>query len=156
MASGKRTLVTESEPFIFDDRNIRWRKLGDLEHFVFYVFHVDPTGGIVDFIAKFEPNQRIILHRHLALTNTFVVQGEHRLYEPDGKLKEVRPVGSYTSSPPGEPHTEGAGDQECILLYSVRGRNDVLFELLNDNRNVVGTLSTRDFIEALDEQRNAT
>jgi hypothetical protein len=59
----------------------------------------------------------------------------------DRGIKEIRPVGSYTSSPPGEPH-EGGGDQECIVFYSVRGKTDVLFELLDDNRNIVGTLST--------------
>ncbi len=83
------------------------------------------------------------------------MQGEHRLYEPDGALKEIRPVGSYTSSPPGEPHSEGGGDQECVVFYSVRGKTDVLFELLDDNRNIVGTLTTRDFMEALEEQKRA-
>jgi hypothetical protein len=91
----------------------------------------------------------------LALTNTFVVQGEHRLYEPNGALKEIRPVGSYTSSPPGEPHREGGGDQELIVFYSVRGKTDVLFELLDDNRNIVSTLSTRDFMDAWEEQKRA-
>ena len=126
----------------------------NLEHFVFFVFDVDVGRGLVDFILKFEPNQRIILHRHLALTNTLVVQGEHRLYEPNGALKEIRPVGSYTSSRPGEPHSEGGADQECSVFYSVRGKTDVLFELLDDNRNIVGTLTTRDFIEALEEQKD--
>jgi hypothetical protein len=102
--------------------------------------------------------QPIFQHNHLcraslALTNTFVVQGEHRLYEPNGALKEIRPVGSYTSSQPGEPHREGGGDQECVVFYSVRGKTDVLLELLNDNRNIVGTLTTRDFMEALEEQK---
>ena len=155
MASRKAARASAKHSLAFDDRNLRWHKLGDLEHFVFYVFDVNPEKGLVDFILKFEPNQRIILHRHLALTNTFVVQGEHRLYEPNGALKEIRSVGSYTSSQPGEPHREGGGDQECVVFYSVRGKTDVLFELLDDNRNIVGTLTTRDFIEALEEQKKA-
>ena len=154
MASRKAARASAKHSRAFDDRNLHWHKLGDLEHFVFYVFDVDPERGLVDFILKFEPNQRIILHRHLALTNTFVVQ-EHRLCEPDGALKEIRPVGSYTSSPPGEPHREGGGDQECVVFYSVRGKTDVLFELLDDNRNIVGTLITRDFMDALEEQKKA-
>jgi hypothetical protein len=36
----------------FDDRNLCWHRLGDLEHFVFYVFDVDPERGLVDFILK--------------------------------------------------------------------------------------------------------
>ena len=117
------------------------------------MFDVDAERGVVDFVLKFEPNQRIIVHRHLALTNTFVVQGEHRLYEPDGTLKEIRPVGSYISSLPGEPHSEGGGDQELIVFYSVRAKTDILFELLDDDRNVIGTLTTRDFMEAWEEQK---
>ena len=144
---------TSVNTHIFDDRNIRWSKLGDLEHFVFAVLDIDIPGRVVDFIIKFDPNRQIVLHRHLALTNTLVIQGEHRLYEPDGSLKEVRAVGSYTSSQPGEPHREGAGDQHAVVLYSVRGNERVLFELLNDNLNVIGTLSMDDFAQALQAQK---
>jgi len=83
------SIATTSYPF--DDRNIHWYKLGDFEHFVFAMLDVDEPKKIVDLILKFEPNKQIFLHRHLALTNTLVVQGEHRLYEPDGALKEFAP-----------------------------------------------------------------
>ena len=142
--------------YVFDDRNIRWGKLGDLEHFVFAVLDVDRPRKVVDFIIKFDPNRQIILHRHLALTNTLVVQGEHRLYEPNGSLKEVRAVGSYTSSLPGDPHREGGGEQHAVVLYSVRGKDGVLFELLSDDLNVVGTLSMEDFAQAFEAQKNAS
>jgi hypothetical protein len=141
--------------YSFDDRNIRWYKLGEFEHFVFAMFDVDVPQKIVDFILKFPPNQQIFLHRHLALTNTLVIQGEHRLYGPNGILKEVRSVGTYTSTPPGEPHREGAGDEGGVVFYSVRGKDGVLFEVLDDNLNVVGTLSMDDFVTALREQRSA-
>src|SRR5229473_2085831 len=133
-------LAGDRTAFALDDRNIRWQKFGDFEHFVFAMFDVDKQNKVIDFILKFDPKQRIFLHRHLALTNTLVIQGEHRLYEPDGALKEVRPVGSYTSSAPGDPHREGAGD-------------DVLFEVLDDSLRVVGTLGRQDFIDAFEEQR---
>ena len=109
--------------YTFDDRAMRWYQLGDFEHFVFAMLDVDSENLIVDFILKFPPHEQIFLHRHLALTNTFVVQGEHRLYEPDGSLQEIRPVGSYTSSPPGDPHREGAGDGGGVVFYSVRGKD---------------------------------
>ena len=38
-------------------------------------------------------------------------------------------------------------------FYSVRGKTDVLFDLLDDNLNIIGKLTMRDFIEALEEQR---
>src|SRR5215831_5484689 len=143
-------IPASANTYIFDERNIRWSKLGDLEHFVFAVLDIDIPRKIVDFIIKFDPNRQIVLHRHLALTNTLVIQGEHRLYEPDGSLKEVRAVGSYTSSEPGDPHREGAGDQHAVVLYSVRGNDGVLFELLNDDLKVIGTLSMEDFAQALE------
>jgi hypothetical protein len=142
-------------PYSFDDRNIRWYELGEFEHFVFAMLDVDVPRKIIDFILKFPPNQQIFLHRHLALTNTLVVQGEHRLYEPNGALREVRSVGSYTSTPPGEPHREGAGDEGGVVFYSVRGKDGVLFEVLDDDLNVVGTLGMDDFVGALREQKHA-
>ena len=116
----------EATSFAFDDRNMRWYKLGDFEHFVFAMLDVDVPGKIVDFVLKFPAHEQIFLHRHLALTNTLVVNGEHRLYEPNGVLKEVCPTGSYTSTPPGEPHREGAGDGGGVVFYSVRGKDGVL------------------------------
>jgi hypothetical protein len=148
-------VATRTGSYGFDDRNIKWYKLGDFEHFVFAMFDVDEPKQIVDFILKFAPNQQIFLHRHLALTNTLVVQGEHRLYEPNGSLKEIRPVGSYTSSPPGEPHREGGGDSGGVVFYSVRGKDGTLFEVLDDNLKVVGTLGMKDFIAALAEHQRA-
>ena len=141
--------------YAFDDRNIRWYKLGDFEHFELAMLDVDVPQKIVDFMLKFPPNKQIFLHRHLALTNTLVVQGEHRLYEPNGALKEVRPVGSYTSSPPGDPHREGAGDEGGVVFYSVRGKDGPLFEGLDNDLNVVVTLSMQNFLDVFNEQKNA-
>ncbi|MGR9091694.1 MAG: regulator [Gammaproteobacteria bacterium] len=103
--------------------------------------------GIADVLFKFAANEKIVLHRHKAHNNTFVVQGEHRLYKPDGTLKEVRAVGSMTSSPPDvEPHREGGGDQDVIIAFSIRG-DGVLYELLDDDKNIIGTISFQDLID---------
>ena len=138
--------AAKTTPYAFDDRNIQWRELAGFEHFVIAMLDVDAPRKALDFIIKFPPNQQIFLHRHLVLTNTLVVQGEHRLYEPDGALKEVRPVGSYTSSPPGAPHREGGGDEGCVVFYSTRGKDGDLFEILDDALKVIGMLGTQDFI----------
>jgi hypothetical protein len=149
------TAPVETTSYRFDDRNLRWYTLGAFENFVFAMYNVDVPGKIVDFVLKFPANKQILLHRHLALTNTLVIQGEHLLYEPNGKLKEVRTVGSYTSTPPGEPHREGAGDGGGVVFYSVRGKDGVLFEVLDDLK-VVGTLSLDDFVAAFNEQKSNT
>jgi hypothetical protein len=149
--------AAQSQPsaYRFDDRNIRWQKLGDFEHFQVFIFGVDEKNNIADFIVKFDANERIFLHRHLALTNTFVVDGEHIIYEPDGKRREVRPVGRYTSSKPGDAHREGGGAHGCVLQYSVRGENDALFDVLDDDLKVVGTLRTGDFKAAFEAQQQS-
>ena len=153
MAASAESPVT---PYAFDDRNIRWYKFGDFDGFVFAMYDVDDEKNLVDFILKFEPNSKIFLHRHMALTITLVVHGEHLIYEPDGKaIKEVRLTGSYTSSPPGDAHREGGGAEGAVVFYSVRGENDRLFDVLDDDLNVTGALLTKDFRDALEEQREA-
>jgi len=148
-------VAAETTSYAFDDRNIRWYELGEFKHFVLAMLDVDEKRKLVDLILKFEPNQQIFLHRYLALTNTLVVQGEHCLYEPTGALKEIRPVGSYTSSPPGEPYREGGGTEGAVVFYSIRGEHDTFFEVLDDDLKVIGTLGLQNFIDAFNEQKKA-
>ena len=130
----------------FDDSNIKWNRLGDYLHLHYSILDIDEKNGIADVLFKFAANEKIVLHRHLAHNNTFVVQGEHRLYKPDGTLKEIRPVGSMTSSPPSdEPHREGGGDQDVIIAFSIRG-NGVLYQLLDEDLNQIGSISMQDLI----------
>ena len=130
----------------FDDSNIKWNRLGDYLHLHYSILDIDEKNGIADVLFKFAANEKIVLHRHLAHNNTFVVQGEHRLYKPDGTLKEIRPVGSMTSSPPSdEPHREGGGDQDVIIAFSIRG-DGVLYQLLDEDMNQIGSISMQDLI----------
>ena len=131
----------------FDDSHIRWNRLGDFEHLHYSILDIDEKLGIADVLFKFAANQKIVLHRHMAHNNTFVIQGEHRLYRPDGSIKEIRHVGSLTSSPANsEPHREGGGDQDVIIAFSIRGTG-VLYELLDDDMNIIGTISMQDLID---------
>jgi hypothetical protein len=85
-----------------------------------------------------------------------VVDGEHIIYEPDGRKREVRAVGRFTSSKPGDAHKEGGGANGCVLQYSVRGENDALFDVLDDDLKVVGTLRTSDFKAAFEAQQQGS
>jgi quercetin dioxygenase-like cupin family protein len=137
----------------FDENNIKWNKLGDFEHIQYSVLNIDETNTIIDVIFKFDPHQQIVLHRHKAHNNTFVVQGEHHIFEPNGDLKESRAVGSYTSSPASdEPHTECGGDEGAVVLFSIRGSNGVLYEVLDDNLNIIASLTFQDFIDLYKQQ----
>ena len=131
----------------FDDSNIKWNRHPDLEHLEFSVLNVDEKNYIVDILFKFDANEKIVLHRHMVHNNTFVVQGEHRLYEPTGEIKEIRAVGSYKSSPLGDVHREGGGvGQDVVVFFNIRGHDGVLYELLDDEQNLIGTLSYADFL----------
>jgi quercetin dioxygenase-like cupin family protein len=135
------------ESYNFDDRNIHWNKLGDFEHLVYSILDIDEKNKITDVLFKFAANQQIVLHRHMAHNNTFVIQGEHRLYETNGEIKEIRPIGSYTSSPPSdEPHREGGGDQDVVVFFSIRGNDGILYEVLDNDLNLLATISMQDLI----------
>ena len=103
---------------------------------------------------KFAANQQIVLHRHKVLNHLFVIQGEHRIYEANGALKEVRPVGNYTISQPSiEPHREGGGDIDVVVLFSIRGGDGAFYEILDDELNVLATLGLQDFIDLYKNQK---
>ena len=136
------------------DRHIAWHRLGDFEHFHYNVLAVDAAREIADFIIRYAPDQRIFVHRHRSDTRTFVIQGEHRIFEPDGSLKEVRPAGSYTIAPAdAPPHSEGGGADGALVLYNTRGSaGGVLFEVLDDGLLTVATLGLADVLALFDAQ----
>ena len=130
----------------FDDQNIPWQRFEEFDHLHYFIFDIDRERKVVDVLFKFDANEQIVLHRHKVLNHTFVIKGEHRLYEPNGEVKEVRPVGRYTVSPASDdPHREGGGDEDVVVFFSIRGSDGVLYEILDDDQNLVGTLSLEDF-----------
>jgi hypothetical protein len=83
-------------PYNFDDSNIKWNKLtlppvGELKHLLFSILSVDEESHIVHVLFKFAANEKIILHRHMIQNNTFVVQGEHRLYDRTARSRRFVP-----------------------------------------------------------------
>jgi hypothetical protein len=131
----------------FDDSNIQWSQLEGFEHLSYSILNVDRDNMIVDALFRFAAGEQIVLHRHVALNHLLVIQGEHILYEPDGSIKEKRPTGRYTVSAANEdPHREGGGnEQDVIILFSIRGTDGVMYEILDDEHNIVGTLGMDDF-----------
>lgn len=130
----------------FDDKNIDWQKFEGVDHCLVSVLHIDRDNSIADVLFKFEPNNQVILHKHKAQNNTFVIHGTHSLYHSDGKLKEARPVGSYTVTPASEePHRECGQNEEAIVFFSIRG-SGVLYELLDDNEQAIASITFEDVV----------
>jgi hypothetical protein len=137
----------------FDESNIAWRQLEGFDELWFYVYGVDRKSGIVDVIFKFAANSRAQLHQHKVPYVTLVLQGELRFYRPNGKVKEVRPVGSYVAGiANGEPHLEGGGDEDAIVFFSFRNADDVLFVFLDESLEPQLPLGINDFEEQLKAQ----
>jgi hypothetical protein len=133
---------------------VKWQTLPGVDHFRYWMIDVDEKSGTIDFIARLEAFKPIVTHGHLTLTNTLVLEGEHRFYEPDGTtLKEVRPTGCYTTSLPGPAHRECGGEGGALILYNLRGDGGVYFTLLDDAGNVAGTLTMKDFAGLLEAQK---
>ena len=140
----------------FDGSTVSWRQIEGIDHLSYFICAVDRELKIVDVLLKFDANKQIALHRHVALNHLLVLQGEHRLYEPNGDIKEVRPTGRYTVSPASkEPHREGGGDEDVVILFSIRGTDGVMYEFMDDDNQVISNFGMDDFA-ALYELQNAS
>ncbi|WP_363352050.1 regulator [Methylocystis echinoides] len=136
--------------FAFDDHNICWKQIDGIDHLSLSVLDMDDKHGVMHVVFKFAANRQIILHRHLTLNKTMTLQGEHRLYHVDGRLKEIRPTGRFTVAPPSDdPHREGGGDQDAVVLFAIYG-DGALYEALDNEMNVVRTLCAADFASLYD------
>ncbi|RXF75466.1 cupin domain-containing protein [Hansschlegelia zhihuaiae] len=139
--------------FGFDDSDITWRTIEGFDHIAYCILSVDEEARIVDLLFRFAANERIALHRHMADYRTFVVQGELRIYRPDGTLKEIRPVGSYVAAAAGgEPHREGGGDRDAIVYFTNRNVDGPIYEILDDRHDIIATFGVPEFKALLEAQ----
>ncbi|RTL90159.1 MAG: regulator [Hyphomicrobiales bacterium] len=140
--------------FAFDDRHVRWKEIEGIDHLALSVLDMDETNRVSHVLFKFAAGRKILLHRHLTMNKTMTLRGEHRIYEPDGRLKEIRPAGRFTVAPPSdEPHREGGGAEGAIVLFAIHG-DGALYEALDDRLNVLRTLCAQDFARLFDREGN--
>ncbi len=140
------------QTYLFDDHNVTWQMIEVIGAQI-YVLAVDDARGIVDVLIRFQPNTPGKLHRHVCEFSTLVLQGELQFWRLDGSLKEVRPTGSYVQvAANGEPHSEGAGDQIAIVLFSFRGSTGDMILYQDKTSNVSFRLGFPDFKATLAHQ----
>lgn len=143
---GSGSAVAKEVAGEFDQSNIKWNSLEGIENIWYHIVRVDPEAKVVDIIFKFAANKKVVLHRHHADYSTFIIQGELRLYDKDGALKEIRPTGSYVQKKAGgPPHDEGGGDVDCIAWFSNWGTDGVIYEVLDAELKTAATLGLKDF-----------
>ncbi len=144
----------------FDETKINWEPLpgpdgSPADHIGMSILYIDDTAKIVDVLFKFAAKEKILLHKHTSSFNTFVVKGEHHIYTPEGELTEVRPAGTYKVGLAGdEPHTEGGGDEDVVILFSLRSYDaeTPIYEILDENREVEAIM-TFNALKELHESR---
>lgn len=131
--------------FAFDDSAIDWQPFAGIENLELSLLDLDEERQVVDLIVRFAPNRTVTLHNHLAQTNMFVIQGELRMYEPDGSVREARPAGHYYRGRRDDAHSEGGGPDGAVVFYSVRGHGaeDVL-DVMDDDGKVTATIGMAD------------
>lgn len=133
-------------PAGFDQTNIKWYTLDGFDHVAYHVVKVDTAEKTVDLLFKFAANEKVIVHKHHADYSTFVIQGELRIYDADGNVKEIRPTASYVEKKAGgAAHTEGGGDIDCIALFRNYGTDGTIYEVVGPNGETVATLGLQDF-----------
>jgi hypothetical protein len=127
------------------DHEINWQPFAGIENLELTLCDLDEERQVVDLLVRFAPNKTVTMHNHLAQTNMFIVQGELRMYEPDGSVREVRPAGRYYRGRRDDAHSEGGGPEGAVVFYSVRGHGATeMLEIMDDDQNVVATLGIAD------------
>lgn len=140
---------------LYDD-TITWLPFAGIENLELRLLDIDDERGVVDLVVRFAPSKTVTLHNHLAQTNMFIIQGELRMYEADGSVREVRPAGNYYRGRRNDAHSEGGGPDGAVVFYSVRSHGAAeMFEVLNDDGSVAATLTMGDIRAAWDAQQAA-
>lgn len=138
----------------FDGYEINWQPFAGIENLELTLCDVDEERQIVDLLVRFAPNKTVTMHNHLAQTNMLIVQGELRIYETDGSVREVRPAGRYYRGRRDDAHSEGGGANGAVVFYSMRGHGDPnILEIMDDDRNVLATISMDDIRAAWQAQQ---
>jgi hypothetical protein len=138
------------------DHEIKWQPFAGIENLELTMCDIDEARQVVDLIVRFAPNKTVTMHNHLAQTNMLIIQGELRMYEPDGSIREVRPAGRYYRGRTNDAHSEGGGPDGAVVFYSMRcdGARNVL-EIMDEGAKVQATLTMDDVRAAWAAQQRA-
>lgn len=141
------TSAAISAKFRFDTNEIEWKPFVT-EGCYYRLLDVNVPARTADMIVKFEPNARCLLHRHVAQTMSFVLEGELHVIErtPDGKTREtVKPAGTFAADATNEVHVEGGGPDGVVVYFSMRGGSDHIYDFMNDDLSLRREITIQDF-----------
>tara|TARA_Y100001934_G_C11677779_1_gene461912 strand:- start:7 stop:471 length:465 start_codon:yes stop_codon:yes gene_type:complete len=119
----------------FDDRDVHWLPFRGFDGLDYHLLTVDEARGQVDMLMRFAPNQNCVAHRHAGPTKTLVLEGEHRVYAPDGEgglTCSVRKAGTFSANEGDETHYEGGGDEGAIILLMMTAAEGTIYDILEE------------------------
>jgi hypothetical protein len=143
----------------FDRSKYKWREVtpsGEsyLVHHWYTILGYSKAAGTLDMLVRWgNDGGHCNLHRHIATTTVFVIEGEQHLYDYDANGNKadqprIRRNGDYGLSVGAEkPHLERGGPEGGLALFSTRSNNGVLYEILDDDFNLILPI-TIDFLVA--------
>ena len=134
-------------------RDIPYKPFSFYEGFVYKLLDVDMAHRTVEMILKFEPDSVCFYHRHLGPVASLVLEGEHHIKEvhADGKeATSIRRAGEFTMSDHRHAHIEGGGPAGGVIFFSFRCEQDHIYDILDEDLNVVHQVTVQDFKAALD------
>jgi quercetin dioxygenase-like cupin family protein len=138
---------TDNGSFRFDTSNVDWKPFVT-EGCFYRILDANVPARTTEMLVKFTPGGRCLYHRHAGPVQTLVLEGDLHLYEPKAEGPEnhiVKPAGSFSTGVGGEVHIEGAEETEVIVYFSMRSENDVIYESLDKNLNLIRSITVQDF-----------
>ena len=132
--------------FRFDSSQIEWKDF--LTEGCYYrILDVNVEAHSTDMLVKFDPKGLCLYHRHVAPTTTLVLEGTLYVYNQTdrGVVEKVKPAGSFSSGTEDEIHIEGGGDEGAVVYFSMRGRDDRIYDLLNTDLTQRRAITVQDF-----------
>ena len=132
--------------FRFDTRNIKWKDF--ITKGCYYrILDVNVAAHTVDMLVKFDPGCECLWHRHVAATTSLVLEGSLWVMEQtaNGAVEKIRPAGSFEVGRENEVHIEGGGEQGGLGYFSMRGKDDRIYDLLNPDLSLRRAVSVQDF-----------
>ena len=106
---------------------------------------------------RFEPNTNCVPHTHVGVTKTLVLEGEHRIYRPDGRgglgEPDVRPAGTFSENRGDETHVEGGGPEGAIILLSMQAVDGNVYDILHEDLSLERSITLDNFARGLERQR---
>lgn len=128
----------------------KWREVTDdscsyFVHHDFTILGYSKEAGTLDMIVRWgKDGGHCNLHRHMATTTCFVIEGEQHLYDFDengvmATEPRIRKAGDYGLSFGAEqPHLERGGPDGGVALFSTHSDSDaVLYDILDEDLNLI-------------------